>query len=136
MLRASLLSLLVSGPALAEGAEVFLSVELNTIEGQGAGCRLTFVVENALGADIGALVIETVLFDRSGEVVDLTLFDFQDLPEGSPRVRRFDLGSPACADLSRVLLNDVHACSGQGLEPARCAEGLRWSSRTEVEVLG
>ncbi|NJS39164.1 MAG: hypothetical protein HC783_09215 [Rhodobacteraceae bacterium] len=139
LLAAAQVTVLAGGAVAQEGAASeapFLSIELNMVEPQENTCRLTFVAQNGLGADASAVVFETVLFDREGQVIDLTLFDFQDLPEGSPRVRQFDLGGVACGSVGRVLLNDVHACSGPGLTPEICAAGLRWSSRTDVEVMG
>jgi hypothetical protein len=113
-----------------------LSVELNTVEPQAEACRLTFVVENQLGADLDALVFETVLFDTAGQVLTLTLFDFGAVPQSRPRVRQFDLPGSDCASIARVLLNDTHACRGDGLSPDSCTKGLHWSSRTSVEVIG
>jgi len=131
---------ILTGGALSQEAgpteAPFLSIELNLVEANENTCRLTFVAQNGLGADASAVVFETVLFDSQGQVIDLTLFDFQDLPDGSPRVRQFDLGGVACESVGSVLLNDVHACTGPGLTPEICAVGLRWSSRTDVEVLG
>ena len=136
-------ALSVSGTGIAKAQEAasppdapFLSIELNRLEQQTGTCRLTFVAQNGLGVDVSAIVIETVLFDRTDQVIDLTLFDFQGLPDGSPRVRQFDLAAVDCASLGRVLLNDVHACTGANLTPEVCADGLRWSSRTDVEVVG
>lgn len=51
-------------------------------------------------------------------------------------MRQFDLAGVDCTSLAFVLLNDVHACTGENLTVALCAAGLRWSSRTDVEVLG
>jgi len=121
------------GQALPKPA---LSIELNALEPQQGACRLVFVAENTLGADLSALVVETVLFDRAGKVVLLTLFDFKDLPMSRPRVRQFDLAATDCTKLGRVLLNDIHACTGEGITAATCKAGLQWFSRTDVEVLG
>jgi hypothetical protein len=129
--------------AAADGAsgEATLGVELNAVSQEGASCRLVFVVENGMGADLSSAVFETVLFDSDGRVVTLTLFDFGALPEGRPRVRQFDLAETTCADLGRLLLNGAHACAAEGeaggaITPETCAAALRWSSRTSIEVLG
>lgn len=124
------------GAAAQEATAPFLSIELNATEQQAGACRLIFMAENGLGADLTALVFETVLLDGDGKVMLLTLFDFQDVPNGRPRVRQFDLPGLDCAALGRVLLNDVHACTGPGLTADACKTGLRWSSRTGVEVVG
>ena len=141
ILLASLQGFALAGEALGQDTAApaeppLLAVELNLVEQHEKTCRLTFVAQNTLGGDLLALVFETVLFDRAGQVIDLTLFDFQDLPDGSPRVRQFDLADVSCASIGRVLFNDVHACTSESLTPEVCATGLRWSSRTGVEVLG
>jgi hypothetical protein len=119
---------------MAEGAR--LSVELNAAEDTGGGCRLTFLADNALGADLSSLVLETVLITREGLVERLTLLDFQSLPQGRTRVRQFDLPGLACADLGRVLFNAAATCTGAGLTPDSCMAGLRPGTRLDVEVTG
>jgi hypothetical protein len=109
-----------------------LSIELNRIDPIEGGCRLTFLAQNALGADLQTLSLETVLIDRDGRVERLTLFAFGALPNGIPRVRQFDIQGLACDHLGRVLINGIAECSAG----AACAEGLRPTSRTEIEVIG
>lgn len=113
-----------------------LRIELNAAEPQPEACRLVFLAENGLGADLSSLVIEAVVFDQAGKVMLLTLFDFRDVPDARSRVRQFDIAGTDCAAVGRVLLNDVHACVGTGITQATCKAGLTWSSRTDVEVLG
>jgi hypothetical protein len=117
-------------PALAEGPVLVL--DLNRVDQVEGACRLTFVAQNDLGADLAALSVETVLIDTSGRVDRLTLFDFGALPDGVPRVRQFDIPGLACDALARVLINGVAQCSAG----EACAEGLRLTSRTDVEVIG
>lgn len=113
-----------------------LSIELNTLTQQDGACRLIFLVENTLGADLDNAVFETVLFRTDGSVDRLTLFDFQQLPQGRPRVRQFDIPDTSCDAIGGVLINDVHACRGEGLTEADCINGLNLSSRVSIEVLG
>lgn len=132
-------SAFVAGVALADEPAVpspALSIELNTLTQQGEACRMIFMVENTLGADLAAAVFETVLFKTDGSVERLTLFDFQALPQGRPRVRQFDLPNVGCDSFGRVLINDVHACRGDGITDADCLKGLKLSTKTAVEVLG
>lgn len=129
----------VTGAALAEEpttSPAFLSIELNTLTQQDAACRMIFLVENTLGADLETAVFETVLFKTDGSVDRLTLFDFQALPQGRPRVRQFDIPNTGCEAIGRVLINDVHSCKGDGIADADCIKGLKLSTKTSVEVLG
>lgn len=112
-----------------------LALELNALGDEGEACRMTFLATNATGADIEAAVFETVVFDADGAVERLTLFDFRDLPRGRPRVRQFDLGGLACADVGRVLINGAQSCTGEGAQAA-CTDALTLSSRVDVELLG
>lgn len=135
-MRASLsvvLSLfLLASPLFAQASEGRLSLDLNRIDPLEGACRLTFLAENALGDDLGALSLETVLIDTAGRVERLTLFEFGALPDGVPRVRQFDIPGLACESLGRVLINGVADCSAG----VACAEGLELTTRTDVEVIG
>jgi len=112
-----------------------VQIELNALQDQGGACRLSFLAQNARTTDIEEAVYETVLFDRSGGVMMLTLFDFRDLPAGRPRVRQFDLPGIACADVARVLINGANSCQAAG-DSTICEDALGLSSRTDVELLG
>lgn len=136
---ALVLGLIPAGAALAQDAAPapVLSVELNTAETVDTACRLTFLVQNDLGADLGQLALETVILTPDGIVERLTLFDFRDLPAGRPRVRQFDLGGIACDGIGAVLINGTSACAGEGVDPAACGAGLALASRVDgMEILG
>lgn len=132
----ALASLGLSGPAYAQDTPPGIRIELNSMAEGDNACRLIFMVENGLSADIESAVFETVLLTTDGVVERLTLFDFQSLPQGTPRVRQFDLGGLACADLGRILFNGVQTCTINGMDPTACTTNLGFSSRTNVEVLG
>ena len=135
MLRIACLACLVAAPsmAMAEG----LVVELNAIEPAETSCRISLMVENGLGADITALGVEAVLFDRSGKVLRLVTLDLQDAPKARPRLRQFDLPGLDCAGIGRVLVNAVAPCTGEGLPAPACQGALHLRSRVDgIEVIG
>jgi hypothetical protein len=109
-----------------------LSLELNGVQPSEKGCRLTFVVANELGADLTRAAFEIALFNEAGVVDRLTVLEFKDLPAGKTKVSRFDLAGTDCARVSRVLVNSVAECTGQGVEPAACLRGLKTSSRAGI----
>jgi hypothetical protein len=124
-------------PAMAQQATVpaavaALSLELNGVQPSEKGCRLTFVVANELGADLTRAAFEIALFNESGVVDRLTVLEFKDLPGGKTKVSRFDLAGADCAHVSRVLVNSVAECSGEGVEPAACLRDLKTSSRAGI----
>lgn len=128
-----------SVPAYAQNAETAsagLSLELNTVQEANGACRLTFLVENRTGEAIEKAAFETVIFDNTGGVITLSLFDFRDLPTDRPRVRQFGLPDLSCASVGRVLINGANSCVVSGSESDICATELVLTSRIDVELLG
>lgn len=110
-----------------------LELELNAMEPSDKGCRQTFVVTNRLGADLSKAAFEIALFNEAGAVDRLTVLDFKDLPKGKTKVTRFDLPRVECAHISRVLINQVTECKGEGVDPQACLKHLDVKSRTGTE---
>lgn len=125
-------------PAVADETEVgaAVSLELNAVKSTDSACTLTFLVINGHQSRIDKLVYEAVLFDASGQVDRLTLFDFGALPAAIPRVRLFSVPGIACEDLGKILINGANTCEAPGLEPSACEAGLLTDSRTDIEVQG
>ena len=109
-----------------------LSLELNGAQPSDKGCRLTFVVNNNLGADLSKAAFEIALFNEAGVVDRLTVLDFKDLPAGKTKVTRFDLAGADCTKISRVLINSATECSGAGVEPNACMRRLKTDSKTGI----
>ena len=124
----------MSMAAQAEDATPRLSIELNTTQQVEQGCKLSFLVTNSHMQDVSKAVFETVLFDASGQVMRLTLFDFGGLPSGRPRVRQFVMPGASCEGIGQELFNGVHACDGAG--PEACSKDLKLTTRTKVGVTG
>ena len=113
--------------ALAQSVETpepHLSLELNAIQDVEGACRLTFLAQNRTGAVIDKAVFETVIFDASGGVVSLSLFDFRDLPADKPRVRQFDLSGMACDAVGQALINGANTCVVDGADSPVCDGAL------------
>ncbi|MDU9004529.1 hypothetical protein [Sedimentitalea todarodis] len=125
--------------ALAQSAEstpMSLSLELNAVQDVGGACRLTFLVNNETGMEIDKAVFETVIFDTSGGVVSLSLFNFRDLPAERLRVRQFEVPEIACDTVGKALINGANSCIVKGAESDICDKALSLSSRLAVELLG
>lgn len=119
-----------------ENSHSAIHLELNTLSDTEAACRLTFVAQNTTSSAIDQAVFETVIFDKSGGVATLSLFDFQDLPQGRTRVRQFDVPGLACSSIGGVLINGANTCTADGVESDICEGFLSLSSRIAVELLG
>ncbi|MEO0943617.1 MAG: hypothetical protein AAFY06_02085 [Pseudomonadota bacterium] len=128
-------SLCFQGTALlADDAK--LSLELNTAEEVETACRLSFLIQNEMATDITSLVVETVIFTSDAQVDRLTLFDFQSVPAGRPRVRQFDLTGTPCNRVGSLLINGVESCDGPTLAVEACQSALRLSSRIDIRIDG
>jgi hypothetical protein len=123
-----------AGPALAQAQEPApaLNLELNAAEPSEKGCRLTFVVTNKLGGDLTRAAFELALFNSQGVVDRLTVLDFRDMPQGKTKVSRFDLSGADCANIGRVLINQVTECQGKGIEASSCMLNLKTETKTPI----
>jgi len=132
------LSIGISATSLAaqEDATGALTIELNSVEAQDTGCRMSFLVLNGHESDLKSAVFEAVLFDAAGSVDRLTLFDFGALPAGRPRVRQFVVPQLGCDQLGQVLINGAQSCEAEEAAHDLCSDGLMLRSRIDVEVIG
>lgn len=131
-LVAALAMPLAVGPALAQEPAPALHLELNAVQPSDKGCRLTFVVNNRLGADLERVAFELALFNEAGAVDRLTVLAFKEMPAGKTKVSRFDIAGADCTKLSRVLINEATECVGTGVEPASCMRRLEATTKTGI----
>jgi hypothetical protein len=134
VLSAAVATLVSWGAAAQEAAKAAstLDLELNGAQPSDKGCRLTFVVNNGLGADLSKAAFEIALFNDAGVVDRLTVLDFNELPAGKTKVVRFDLANTDCTKISRVLVNSATECSGAGIEPNACMRRLKTDSKAGI----
>ena len=141
MVQALFAFLLLAGVAFsaparaAEDARIearSLQIELNRLEQNDSACRITFVTTNGLGASLDDLAVELVLFDKGGLVSRMTAAGFGAMPSGKTLVKRFDMPNLPCADVSRILVNGVAACRGEGLAVGACGQALSTANRTGI----
>jgi len=139
-MRLTFLVLLALGatPVLAKEAQpvASLALELNALTPSDTGCRITFLATNKLGTELTRSAFEIALFGAGGGIERLVSLDFKAMPEGKTRVLQFDIGELGCDKVSRVLINDVVACEGTGLDPKVCLSGLSTVSRLEGVEFG
>ena len=133
-----LLAALCATPTLAQEVEpaAALALELNALTPSNTGCRVTFLATNRLGTELTRSAFEIALFGARGGLERLVSLDFKAMPEGKTRVLQFDIGELGCDKVSRVLINDVVACEGNGLDPKLCLAGLSTVSRLDGVEFG
>jgi hypothetical protein len=126
---------LAASPALA--AETGrIAVELNDLQpGDKGGCRAVFVLKNDIGKALDKVTLRVVTFDGKGKANLFLSLDVGALPAGKTRVLRFDLGEKTeCADVGRMVLDDVTACEGGDMSPPACLAAIALSSRAAVPL--
>jgi hypothetical protein len=120
----------LASPALAEGPTPELHLDLNALQPVAGACRVTFLATNELGAALDKSTFELAIFGKDGAIARVVALDFKDLTAGKTKVVQFDLKDIDCTAVSRVLVNDVTACVGKGIEPTACLADLRTSTAT------
>jgi hypothetical protein len=111
-------------------------LELNAAADTTAGsCRLTYVASNQSDIALDRTAYEVAVFDSSGSVTRLLVLEFGALIEGKTKILQFDLTDTACASISRIVVNNVTACTqtSDKAEIDFCLTGLVASSRTAIQ---
>jgi hypothetical protein len=125
------IALTVSATYAADPGKI--DVEFNSLQSSEAGCRAVFVLHNGLAAALDKLTLRVVAFDAQAHASLFLSLDVGELPANKTRVLRFDLGkSVACADVSRLVLDDVTDCAGGDMNPAKCLASINLSTRAGV----
>ena len=103
---------LVAGAVPAYGQEA-LVVDLNRLEDRDEACRLHFVFTNPTDRVFEQLTFDLVLFDAGGVIAERVALEAAPLLADKTVVKQFDIAGRACADIGRVLINDIGACADQ-----------------------
>lgn len=128
-------------PGAAPAQSGNFELELNTAadvatEAGGVACRLTYVATNNTGIALERTSYEVAIFDAGGAVSNMLVLEFGALPLGRTRVVQFDLADLACADISRILVNNQNDCASEAGEHEVCLAALIASSRSQSIQFG
>lgn len=121
-------------PASAQDTQSF-ALELNNAAETAAGaCRLTYVVSNQTDTALDQTSYEVAMFDTDGVVTQIFTLQFGALTAGKTKIQQFELPDTPCGSISRILLNDVVACTTpEATQSPVCMSGLAASSRTAIQ---
>lgn len=120
--------------AMAQDGAAF-DLQLNTAaETEDGSCRLTYVASNQSEEALERTAFEMGVFDAEGAVTRLLVLEFGALVAGKTKILQFVLSGTPCASISRIIVNDVAACTrADGAESPLCLDGLVASSRTAIQ---
>jgi hypothetical protein len=126
---------LCAGMAMAQDAAPALSLELNSVgDTADGGCRLTYVANNGMPAALEKTSFQMAVFDGTGSVTRLIVLDFGALTVGKTKVVQFDIPGQTCAQISRIVVNDVAQCTAAGgAALLDCMTSLATASRTAIQ---
>ena len=128
-------ALIVTGLSGA-AAEPGLDIELNKAEDGEGACVVSFVVRNDMGHTLDRFSMDLYVFDRDGVIARQVLLDLAPLRGAKTTVARFNLIAGPCADVSRILVNDIPSCRGEGSGGTLdCLAALTVSSRGSIEMV-
>ncbi len=113
-----------------------IGIELNKVEYNGGSCLASFVVQNNLGHTLDPFSLDLFVFDRDGIIARQVLLDLAPLGSDKTTVAKFRLIERPCAEISRVLINNIPSCQSKDTgETHDCLSGLTVSSRSHVELV-
>ncbi len=122
-------------PVLAQDAASEFSLELNNAADTTAGgCRLTYVASNRTGTALSKTSYEVAVFDGDGVVTRILVLEFGALSEGKTKVVQFDLADQPCANISRIVVNNISECTAaDGSASDLCLSNLVTGSRATIQ---
>jgi hypothetical protein len=135
-LSAVVAMMLAAAPALAQDAATpALALELNGAADTPEGaCRLTYVANNGLAAPLEQTSFQMAVFDTAGAVTRLIVLDFGALTVGKTKVVQFDIPGQTCAQISRIVVNEVAQCTTTGGAAVDgCLSALATASRSSIQ---
>ncbi len=121
----------LSGAALAQSGN--FALELNNASDTANGCRLTYVATNNTGTALTETSYEVAIFNGEGVVSRLLVLEFGELQLGKTKVVQFDLSDQGCADISRIIVNNVADCKSGDTDHDFCLTGLVTNSRNDIQ---
>lgn len=127
-------ALLGATAAFAQRDDGALHIELNKAEDGEGSCLATFVVRNALGHTLDRFRIDLYVFDREDVVSRQVLLDMAPLRRDKTTVSRFSLSEKPCAEIGRLLVNDLPQCRSESGESLDCVAKLRVASKDRIEL--
>ena len=120
----------LGAPALAAAGGP--SIELNRLEPREDGCRVHLVLANDGPEVYSAYRLDLVIFGADGVIARRLALDTAPLRAHKTSVKAFDLRNLACANVSRILLNDVSDCATDEHVLSDCVSAASLSSRADA----
>ena len=133
LIGALALSHTLAGTAIVSAQSGNFVLELNNATEVDDSCRLTYVATNNTGIALSKTSYEVAIFDAEGGVSNLLVLEFGQLPIAKTKVVQFDLKGQSCANISRIVVNNLAECESADGSHDFCLSALITSSRNDIQ---
>jgi hypothetical protein len=133
MIAAALLVFALPCANAAEPAP--LTLELNKLEPNGAGCRIYMLIENRSEIAYQSFKLDLVLFQPNGIIGKRVALELAPAPADKRSLKVFDVEKNACESIGSVLINEVMACSTAAGPAENCLARLTLKSLASVQLM-
>lgn len=127
-------ALMIIGAPVTMAADS-INIELNKFEDREDACRAYLVFENNTDTTFTEFKLDLVMFNPDGIIARRLALDAAPLRADKTSVKLFDIGGLACADIGRILINDVMGCRDSGGERTDCIGLVTPTSRNSVPFI-
>ena len=127
-----MLTLLCAGEVDAANG---ISIELNKVEPNNGLCRVYLVISNMSENSFSEFELDIVMFGTDGIISKRLAVNLAPLRPNKTAVSLFDIPDLGCADIGRVLINDVISCQDNDGERADCIDLIDASSQSSISMV-
>jgi hypothetical protein len=111
-----------------------LDIELNKLEDVGGQCAASLLLTNRLSETLEQVRFDVYVFDKAGVIARRLLLDTGPMRTGKTTVASFALIDQPCANVSRLLVNDIPVCKTATGVAVDCVGALNLTSRAAVPL--
>ena len=131
---AVVVSVFMAGQPSAKAATDEVSMELNKLSNDAAGCQAYFVFDNQGAAEYDKLKIDLVVFNSEDVFERRFAMSVAPLDAKKRTLRMFEFKKIACDKIGSFLINGVLECQQGKKTKSDCVQRLVPSSRVDVEL--
>jgi hypothetical protein len=111
-----------------------VALELNGARTLRGACIGSFVIKNGLGHTLDRFQLDLFVFGDDGVIKHRSNIDLAPLRANKTTVISFRLLPAPCAEVSRILVNDIPLCRSEDGLARDCLKGLVVSSRSQIKL--
>lgn len=118
----------------SEAAAQGLDLELNKLSEIDGHCAASLLLTSRMGATLDQVRFDLFVMGKDGVIARRLFLDTGPMRDGKTTVATFAVLDRPCAQVGRLLVNDVPVCKTEAGEDADCVAALNVSSRAGIEL--